>query len=115
MTMPFRRGASRHDSMRWPAISSLPSLSAQPLWTRACDSTTYLAVPTCLKETVLMSIGSPLSGGQILIVQRGGHVYCVPGESYLAALDALHDSTIEVVICRQEAGAAMAALTAGRL
>jgi acetolactate synthase I/II/III large subunit len=66
-----------------------------------------------------MSIASPRSGGQILIdqlvVQGVGHVYCVPGESYLAALDALHDSTIEVVVCRQEAGAAMAALTVGRL
>src|SRR6202453_40925 len=66
-----------------------------------------------------MSIASPRSGGQILIdqlvVQGVGHVYCVPGESYLAALDALYDSTIEVVVCRQEAGAAMAALTVGRL
>jgi acetolactate synthase-1/2/3 large subunit len=66
-----------------------------------------------------MSIASPRSGGQILIdqlvVQGVGHVYCVPGESYLAALDALHDSAIEVVVCRQEAGAAMAALTVGRL
>src|SRR5580704_3137392 len=66
-----------------------------------------------------MSIASPRSGGQILIdqlvVQGVDHVHCVPGESYLAALDALHDSAIEVVVCRQEAGAAIAALTVGRL
>jgi acetolactate synthase-1/2/3 large subunit len=57
-----------------------------------------------------MSITSPRSGGQILIdqlvIQGVGHIHRVPGESYLAALDALHDSTIEVVVCRQEAGPA---------
>src|SRR5271165_3525212 len=66
-----------------------------------------------------MPIASPRSGGQILIdqlvVQGVAQVFCVPGESYLAALDALYDSPIEVVVCRQEAGAAMAALTEGRL
>ena len=39
----------------------------------------------------------------------------MPGESFLAALDALHDSPVEVMVCRQEAGAAMMALTEGRL
>jgi acetolactate synthase-1/2/3 large subunit len=33
-------------------------------------------------------------------------VFCVPGESYLAALDALHDSNaIETIVCRHESGA----------
>ena len=36
-------------------------------------------------------------------------VFCVPGESYLAVLDALRDSTIETVVARQEGGAAMMA------
>ena len=62
---------------------------------------------------------SPRAGGRILIdqlvLQGVERVYCVPGESYLAALDALYDSTIEVTVCRQEAGAAMMALTEGRL
>jgi len=33
--------------------------------------------------------------------------YCVPGESYLAVLDALHDAreTIDLITCRQEGGA----------
>jgi acetolactate synthase-1/2/3 large subunit len=33
--------------------------------------------------------------------------FCVPGESYLAALDALHDAKedIELIVCRQEGGA----------
>jgi thiamine pyrophosphate-dependent acetolactate synthase large subunit-like protein len=42
-------------------------------------------------------------------------VYCAPGESYLAARDVLYDSGVETVVRRQEAGAAMTALTVGRL
>src|SRR5580692_9241922 len=59
------------------------------------------------------------SGGQILVdqlvAQGVERVYCVPGESYLAALDAMSNAPIELTICRQEAGAAMMALTEGRL
>jgi acetolactate synthase I/II/III large subunit len=59
------------------------------------------------------------SGGQILIdqlvAQGVERVYCVPGESYLAALDAMNSAPIEVTVCRQEAGAAIMALTEGRL
>ena len=36
-------------------------------------------------------------------------VFCVPGESYLAVLDALRDSRIETIVARQEGGAAMMA------
>ncbi len=42
-------------------------------------------------------------------------IFCVPGESYLALLDALHDSRIAVTLCRQEGGAAMAAEAWGKL
>jgi acetolactate synthase I/II/III large subunit len=66
-----------------------------------------------------MPVERPRTGGQILVDQLAAQdverVYCVPGESYLAALDALRDSSIEVTVCRQEAGAAMMALTEGRL
>ena len=59
------------------------------------------------------------SGGRILIdqlvAQGVERAYCVPGESYLAALDALSDAPIDLTVCRQEAGAAMMALTEGRL
>ena len=53
-------------------------------------------------------------GGKVLIEQLEAEgvdtVFCVPGESYLAALDGLHDSNrIRTVICRQEGGAAMMA------
>ena len=60
------------------------------------------------------------SGGKILIdalvQQKVSHIFCVPGESFLAALDALHDaSAITTVICRQEGGAAMMAEAMAKL
>ena len=59
------------------------------------------------------------TGGQILVAQLAAqgveHVFCVPGESYLAVLDALHDVSINVTVCRQEAGAAMMADASARL
>jgi acetolactate synthase-1/2/3 large subunit len=61
----------------------------------------------------------PRSGGQILIdqlvIQGVKHVFCVPGESYLAALDAMHDSPLCVTVCRQEGGAAMMAEAHGKI
>lgn len=58
-------------------------------------------------------------GGQILIdqlaLQGVRRVFSVPGESFLAALDALHDSTIENVVCRHEGGAAMMAEAQAKL
>ncbi|WP_126974629.1 thiamine pyrophosphate-binding protein [Frigidibacter oleivorans] len=51
-----------------------------------------------------------------LLVQGVERVFCVPGESFLAVLDALHDSPrIEVVTCRHEGGAAMMAEAWGKL
>ena len=43
------------------------------------------------------------------------HVFCVPGESYLAVLDAFHDSDLSVTVCRQEGGAAMMAEAIGKV
>ncbi|HEX8663170.1 MAG TPA: thiamine pyrophosphate-binding protein [Beijerinckiaceae bacterium] len=61
----------------------------------------------------------PRTGGQILVdqlVTHGvDHLFCVPGESYLAVLDALHDAAIAVTVCRQEGGAAMMAEACGKL
>src|SRR3954464_9599562 len=59
------------------------------------------------------------TGGQILVDQLLAHgvdsLFCVPGESYLAVLDALHDAALEVTVCRQEGGAAMMAEAYGKL
>jgi acetolactate synthase-1/2/3 large subunit len=43
------------------------------------------------------------------------HVFCVPGESYLAVLDAFHDSDLTVTVCRQEGGAAIMAEAVGKV
>jgi acetolactate synthase I/II/III large subunit len=42
------------------------------------------------------------------------HVFCVPGESYLAVLDAFHGSDLSVTVCRQEGGACMMAEAVGK-
>jgi acetolactate synthase-1/2/3 large subunit len=60
------------------------------------------------------------TGGRILVdqlaVQGAGAAYLVPGESFLAVLDALFDSSaVRTIVCRHEGGAAMMAEAAGRL
>ncbi|PIE10793.1 MAG: thiamine pyrophosphate-binding protein [Rhodobacterales bacterium] len=58
-------------------------------------------------------------GGKILADHLKAYgvetVFSVPGESFLAALDGLHDSGIRNIVCRQEGGAAMMAEAAGKL
>ncbi|MBL0932404.1 MAG: thiamine pyrophosphate-binding protein [Alphaproteobacteria bacterium] len=62
----------------------------------------------------------PRSGGRVLVDQLLIHgvdmAFCVPGESYLEVLDALHDSrTIRLINARHEAGAANMAEAYGKL
>ena len=62
----------------------------------------------------------PATGGQILVEalrsQGVDRVYCVPGESYLQVLDALHDTPeIAVVSARHEGAAANMAEADGKL
>ena len=58
------------------------------------------------------------SGGRILVdalVRNGVDlIYCVPGESYLAVLDALYDAPIRVIACRHENGASNMAEADGK-
>lgn len=64
---------------------------------------------------------TPRTGGQILIdaLQINGTdtVYCVPGESFLAAIEALYErrNAIRLIVCRQEGGAAHMAEAHGKL
>jgi len=60
------------------------------------------------------------TGGQLLVdalkVHGADCAFCVPGESYLAALDAFHDHRdIRLIVCRQEGGAANMAEAYGKL
>jgi acetolactate synthase I/II/III large subunit len=50
-----------------------------------------------------------------LILHGVRHVFCVPGESYLAVLDALHDREMALTVCRQEGGAAIMAEAVGKV
>ncbi|KPP90600.1 MAG: acetolactate synthase I/II/III large subunit [Rhodobacteraceae bacterium HLUCCA08] len=60
-----------------------------------------------------------MHGGRILVEQleRLGvrRVFSVPGESFLAVLDGLHDSAIANIVCRHEGGAAMMAEATAKL
>ena len=60
------------------------------------------------------------SGGQILVdqlrIQGCDRIFTVPGESFLAVLDALHDTPeIDVTVCRQEGGVAYMADADGKM
>jgi acetolactate synthase-1/2/3 large subunit len=62
----------------------------------------------------------PITGGEILVAalrhQGVDRIYCVPGESYLPVLDALHDAPdIAVVSARHEGAAANMAEADGKL
>ncbi len=60
-----------------------------------------------------------MTGGELLVAclaeQGVKRVFCVPGESYLAVLDALYDADIRSIVARQEGGAAMMAEADGKL
>jgi len=66
-------------------------------------------------------LNSLRTGGEILVAnlvaQGATHAFCVPGESYLAVLDALYDvrERLQLVVCRQEGGAAFMAEACGKL
>jgi acetolactate synthase-1/2/3 large subunit len=60
------------------------------------------------------------TGGELLInilaIEGIRHVFTVPGEGFIAALDAMHgDSRVRPVTCRNEGGAAMMAEATGKL
>ena len=63
----------------------------------------------------------PRTGGELvvasLLAQGATHAFGVPGESYLAVLDALHDvaDRLRFVICRHEGGAAYMGEAYGKL
>jgi acetolactate synthase I/II/III large subunit len=73
-------------------------------------------------STAVHSSAAPQTTGARLIVDAlvthgVERVFCVPGESFLAVLDSLHDETgrIETIVCRHEAAAANMAEAVGKL
>lgn len=69
----------------------------------------------------MMPVAPVRSGGQVLIDALKIHgvdtAFCVPGESFLPALDALHDAreSIRLIVCRHEAAASHMAEAYGKL
>ena len=61
------------------------------------------------------------TGGEILVAnllaQGATHAFCVPGESFLPVLDALHDARdrLKLIVCRQEGGVGYMAEAHGKL
>src|ERR687895_2183853 len=59
------------------------------------------------------------SGGQVVVEQLRLNgveaAFCVPGESFLAVLDALYDTPTRLITCRNEAAAANMAVAYGKL
>ncbi len=61
------------------------------------------------------------TGGRILvdnlIAHGADHVFCVPGESFLGAIEAFREveNQVKLVVCRQEGGAANMAEACGKL
>jgi acetolactate synthase-1/2/3 large subunit len=59
------------------------------------------------------------TGGQLVVDHLAANgieaAFCVPGESYLAILDALYDTETRLITCRHEAGAANMAVAYGKL
>src|SRR2546423_13859691 len=76
---------------------------------------------TTAGDHLLRRADRPVSrtGARILVDQLIVHgvdtVFCVPGESYIAVLDALRDAPIRLVVARHEAGAANMAEAYGKL
>ncbi|MFL6788317.1 MAG: thiamine pyrophosphate-binding protein [Sphingomicrobium sp.] len=67
-----------------------------------------------------MSQSALRTGGQILVeqlkIQGCDCIFTVPGESFLAVLDALHDAPeIETIVCRQEGGVSYMADADGKM
>ncbi|MEM8840043.1 MAG: thiamine pyrophosphate-binding protein [Pseudomonadota bacterium] len=59
------------------------------------------------------------TGGELIVdclkAQGVDRIFCVPGESYLAVLDGLYESGIEIVNARHEGGAAIMAEADGKI
>ncbi|MCC6198271.1 MAG: thiamine pyrophosphate-binding protein, partial [Burkholderiales bacterium] len=75
----------------------------------------------CSSSSGRTSLPDVRSGGELvvasLLAQGAAHAFGVPGESFLAVLDAMHDARerLAFIVCRQEGGAAYMAEAYGKL
>lgn len=85
----------------------MAAFRGEPVWRNPMDR--------CRKGTVMRNGGQVLV--QSLVALGAVKAFGVPGESYLAVLDALHDTQgqLDFVLCRNEGGAAFMAAAWGKL
>ncbi len=122
-----QREQTRAKMMQDPGLEELPGgkcesgthYRAKQL---ADDAGAILAEDSACKNREVASMrgkDNARSGGEILIDQLSIHgvrdVFCVPGESYLAALDAFYGSDIKLTVCRHESTAAIMAEAVGKM
>jgi acetolactate synthase-1/2/3 large subunit len=83
----------------------------------AGDYTRVFQLNPCPKDPMTAQTTAARRLVEALLAHGVDHVFCVPGESYLALLDALADvrDRIKVIACRHEAGAANMAEAYGKL
>src|SRR4029077_14287117 len=105
-------------SKRWVASAGIHR-ACSPGWSADSDQDGATSLRTPIEGREEMVKMSHRTGGQILvdqlIAQGVDRLTCVPGESYLAVLDELYDASIDVLVCRNEGGAAMMADAYGKL
>lgn len=72
--------------------------------------------PPCSPTAPQLSDPTHVGAAIVTTLERHGvdHVYLVPGESFLAVLDGMHDSTVQPIVCRHEGGASFAAEAHGK-
>src|SRR6185369_2826084 len=90
----------------------------------SAERPTHFDVPSALVTAKFVIATAPpmtkRTGGRILVdqlrIQGCDRIFTVPGESFLAVLDALHDTPeIDLVVCRQEGGVAYMADADGKM
>ncbi len=94
-----------------------------PILTRVEDDLQALNTGSAgsTRTEMRMARPSPKTAAQHLVdaltIQGVDRVFCVPGESYLAVLDALHEhrEDVQLIVCRHEGAAAMMAEADGKL
>src|SRR6202044_3103398 len=118
--LPRRRHRSRRSAWkriardwRWPSNgpSNRRSFRAVSKWMSYSTRRLRSSLPRMAVDQSSGAGTNKLTGGEILVAalrsQGVDRVYCVPGESYLEVLDALHDTPeIAVVSARHEGAAA---------
>src|SRR5690554_3557762 len=86
-------------------------------WHVVCRSVINLQWRTIMQQG---DVANERKGGQLIVdslrLHGVDHVFCVPGESYLEVLDALHDvPEIDLVVAKHEGGASNMAEADGKL